>query len=87
MILEVDQYTNLDTLAADINDVANNQEYGQFNSLKPLRVEMDQENYDRVMFDLKSYGTYGGARNEKELQSATWKVGETHVSFIIKKEE
>jgi hypothetical protein len=87
MILEVDDYNNLETLAADITDVASVQDYGQFTQMKPLKVEMSKKNYDKVMHDLKSYGTYAGARNETELKSATWKVGGAYVSFIIKKEE
>lgn len=86
MILEVDEYTNLDTLAADISHVANDQDFGVINQIRPLKIEMNQDNFNKVMKDLKSYASYEGIRNENELEGAKWNVAGTYVTFIVRED-
>lgn len=85
MILEVDTFTTLEDLSADIVNAAESHPHNVFNSVTPMKVELDKENFDKVIEKLKSHGSYEGIRNIKDFPSVTWNVSGYYVVFIQKK--
>jgi len=87
MILEVGDFTTLEELASDITDVTTNHPNALFSENHPLRVELNQENFDKLQAKLRSHGTYPGIRHIDELMVNKWNVLGTYVTFQIKKDE
>ena len=87
MILEVDEFTTLERLANDIADVITDHPNNLFTENHPLKIELDQNNFDLLQAKLRSHGTYGGIRHIDELMINKWKVGDTYTTFHIKKDK
>jgi hypothetical protein len=87
MILEVGDFTTLEELASDINSVVTNHPNNLFSENHPLKIELDQKNFDLLQAKLRSHGTYGGIRHIDELMVNKWKVGDIYTTFQIAKEK
>jgi len=85
--LEVEYYSSLEILADDIRDALMKNLTDITSKDRPMKVELDRENYDKVMEDLKSFASYGGIRTESEIKTNTWEVAGEFVSFIDKSKD
>jgi len=87
MILEVDVFNSLEELANDIADAANNHKNNVFSKDLPMKVEVKKDEYTKIEKALKSRASYDGLRNESELMSNVWNMGDIYVAFLLKKED
>lgn len=85
MILEVEVFNSLEELANDIADAANSHQNNVFSKDLPMKVEVKKKEYVEIEKALKSRASYDGLRNESELMSNVWNMGDIYVSFILKK--
>ena len=85
MILEVEVFNSLEELANDIADAANSHKNNVFSKDLPMKIEVKKDEYTKIEKALKSRASYDGLRNESELTSNVWIMGDVYVSFILKK--
>jgi hypothetical protein len=85
MILEVEVFNSLEELANDIADAANSHQDNVFSKDLPMKIEVKKDEYTKIEEALKSRASYDGLRNESELMSNVWNMGDIYVSFILKK--
>ena len=55
------------------------------NKEKPVKVELHPNDFKQVEIDLKAYASYEGLRNEKEIMSNKWQLGDVYVVFVKRK--
>jgi hypothetical protein len=85
MILEVEVFESLEGLANDIQDAVITYPNNVFSKDKPMKVELEKDVFTQVETALKTRASYEGLRHESQLMSNTWQMGDTYVSFLLKK--
>lgn len=85
--LEIEFYYSLESLADDIRDALKQHPHDITSKDRPLRIELSQKDYDRVIDDLTSYGSFDGIRTQDDLKYNTWQVSDEYVSFLVKPEK
>ncbi len=85
MIIEVDNYQGLETLEIDILEATKGKTEYILNKEKPVKVELHPNDFKQVEIDLKAYASYEGLRNEKEIMSNKWQLGDVYVVFVKRK--
>ena len=82
LTLQVDYYESLEQLSSDIAQAAKDNPHQIYEVETPMKVELSQENYEKVTQDLKSHGSYAGLRTEDEFMVNQWNVSGIQVSFV-----
>ena len=87
LILEVDDYEDLDGLANDVKQAVASNPNKIFSRVDPMKIEVSEDIFKSVETELRAHGSYPGLRNTNEFMAHVWMVAETPVVFITKKRE
>jgi hypothetical protein len=85
MILEVEVFESLEGLANDIQEATKSHPDNVYSKELPMKIEAEKKVFDKIEEALKVRASYDGLRHESHLMSNTWQMGDTYVSFLIKK--